>query len=167
MIPNKTTSLREYDGGDGPPPDIPVDEVLAIDYVYAGKGIVFDGDDWVSLIGVPTRRLKKDGKYSHRNEYLHTKYIDEDQPHVSLTERFYANRPIILLSAPVNSSPSGQADLTAVQPEPPADGSPAPEAGENLSLQLYSADRHFFIYCTILEMLGANTIKTTKIGLMP
>jgi hypothetical protein len=140
MIPNKTTSLRDYDGGDGPPPSIPPDEVLPIDYVYAGQGIVFDGDDWVSLVGVPARIKKKDDTYAHRNIFLHDRYIDEDQQHISLTERFFSNRPLIFLNGPVDNSPSGQAQLTAERPDPPEPG-PAPE---DLTLDLYSDDRAFF-----------------------
>lgn len=140
MIPTITTSLRAYDGGIAPPPDIPPDKILPIDYVYAGQGLVFDGDEWVSLSGVPTRLLKKDNTYGHRNEFLHTKYIDQDQPHISLVETFFAYRPIILLSAPVDGAPSGQATLTAVKPDPP---DPGPEP-QDLSLTLYSSDRAFF-----------------------
>jgi hypothetical protein len=139
MIPNATTSLRAYDGGVGPPPSIPPDEVLTIDYVYAGMGIMFDGTDWVSLVGVPERLLKKDGKYDHRNINLNLKYIDEDQPHIALTESFYANRPFILLSAP--SDGNGQAQLTAFKPDPP---DPGPEP-EDLNLELFSFPRAFFI----------------------
>ena len=142
MIPNKTTSLRDYDGGDGPPPSIPPDEVLPIDYVYAGQGLVFDGDDWVSLVGVPERIKKKDDTYSHRNLNLHQKYIDEDQQHISLTEKIFANRPLIILNGPVDSAPCGQVDLTAERPDPPPDP-PGPEP-EDLSLQVYSPDRAFF-----------------------
>lgn len=142
MIPTKTTSLRDYDGGDGPPPSIPPDEVLPIDYVYAGQGLVFDGDDWVSLSGVPTRIKKKDDTYSHRNLGLHKRYIDEDQQHVSLTESFFSNRPLIVLNGPVDSSPSGQAQLTAERPDPPPD--PPGPPPEDLTLELYSSDRAFF-----------------------
>jgi hypothetical protein len=141
MIPNETTSLRAYDGGIGPPPSIPPDKVLTIDYVYAGMGIMFDGTDWVSLVGVPERLLKKNNKYDHRNVDLNLKYIDEDQPHIALTERFYANRPIILFSAPINKSPSGEATLTAYRPTPP---DPGPEP-EDLTLEMYSFPRASFV----------------------
>lgn len=140
MIPTQTTSLRAYDGGVPPPPDIPQDEILPIDYVYAGQGVMFDGNDWVSLSGSPERFLKKDGTYAHRNVGLYEKYLDEDQPHISLVERFFSTRPVIVLSAPVDSSPSGQAFLTAYKPDPPL---PGPEPTD-LSLQLNCVSRAFF-----------------------
>jgi hypothetical protein len=143
MIPTFTTSLRAYDGGIPPPPEIPPDKILPIDYVYAGQGIMFDGDDWVTLSGVPTRLLKKDETYAHRNEGLASKYIDEDQPYIALTESFYANRPNIILSAPVDSSPSGQANLTAATPPPSGDGTPV-DAGQDVTLSLDCPPRAVF-----------------------